>query len=91
MSYTIQFKNSALKTLYKLPKDTAYKIALEIDGLSREPRPHGCKKLQGQDNLYRIRIGNYRVVYQVFDRVLVVLVVLVGDRKEIYRRLQQGN
>jgi mRNA interferase RelE/StbE len=87
MSYEIQFKSSALKALNKLPKENARQIARDIDGLGQNPRPQGCKKLIGPENLYRIRIGNYRVVYQIFDKVLVVLVVLVGDRKEVYRRL----
>jgi mRNA interferase RelE/StbE len=87
MPYVIQFKNSALKVLYKLPKERAHPIAYAIDALGKNPRPQGCKKLKGLDNLYRIRVANYRVVYQIYDKVLIVLVVSIGDRKEIYRNL----
>ena len=87
MSYSIQIKKSALKELYKLPKDISRQVAKDINELATNPRPPGCKKLKGADNLYRIRSGNYRIVYQVFDKVLLVLVVLIGDRKDIYRNL----
>ena len=87
MPYTVQVKNSVVKELYKLPKDTSQQIAYTINELMKNPRPHGCKKLKGPDNLYRIRVGNYRIVYQIHDKVLLVLVVLIGDRKEVYRNL----
>ena len=87
MSYSIQIKKSALKELYKLPKDISRQVAKDINKLATNPRPPGCKKLKGADNLYRIRSGNYRIVYQIFDKVLLVLVVLIGDRKDIYRNL----
>jgi mRNA interferase RelE/StbE len=85
MPYIIQFKSSALKELRKLPKEFSEQIARDIDGLAKNPRPHGHKKLKGSENLYRIRSGNYRIVYQIQDRVLTVLVVRIGDRKEVYR------
>jgi mRNA interferase RelE/StbE len=87
MSYTVQLKKSALKDLYKLPKEASRKIAQDINALGQNPRPQGCKKLKGVDDLYRIRTGNYRIVYQIYDKVLVVLVVFIGDRKEVYRNL----
>lgn len=85
MSYIIQFKNSALKELRKLPKAFSEQVAKDINDLSKNPRPHGHKKLKGNENLYRIRSGNYRVVYQIQDKILVVLVVCIGDRKDVYR------
>jgi mRNA interferase RelE/StbE len=87
VSYSIQFKKSALKVLYKLPDDISRQVAKNVNELGTNPRPAGCKKLKGADNLYRIRSGNYRIVYQIYDKVLLVLVVLIGDRKEIYRRI----
>ena len=56
-----------------------------MDGLAKEPRPKGVKKLSGADDLYRIRVGDYRVVYQIRDDRLIVLVVRIGHRKDVYR------
>jgi mRNA interferase RelE/StbE len=58
-----------------------------IDGLAENPRPHGCQKMHGHENLYRARTGDWRVVYEIRDNVLLVLVVAVGHRREIYRGL----
>lgn len=85
MAYTIEFEKSALKDLKKLPRKVVTVLWNEIDSLKSNPRPHGCKKLKGTDNLYRIRSGDYRVIYQVQDRVLIVLVIRIGDRKDVYR------
>jgi mRNA interferase RelE/StbE len=87
MPFTIQFKRSALKDLRKLPKEFSKQVAKDIDGLAKNPRPHGHKKLAGNENFYRIRSGNYRVIYQIQDKVLIVLVVRIGDRKEVYRHI----
>jgi mRNA interferase RelE/StbE len=84
MSYSIQFKNSALKELRKLPKAFSEQVAKDINDLANNPRPHGHKKLEGNESLYRIRSGNYRVVYQIQDKVLMILVVRIGDRKDVY-------
>ena len=54
-------------------------------GLANDPRPPGCDKLAGVENLYRIRVGDYRVVYQIRDEMLLVLVVKIGHRREVYR------
>lgn len=85
MPYTIQIKNSALKELRKLPENFSAQVARDIDALAKNPRPIGHKKLKGHDGLYRIRSGNYRVVYQIQDKVLIVLVVRIGNRKEVYK------
>lgn len=87
MSFTIQLKKSALKELYKLPINISQQIASAINDLGKKPRPNGCKKLIGPDNLYRIRSGDYRVVYQICDKILLVLVVRIGNRKEVYHNL----
>jgi mRNA interferase RelE/StbE len=85
MPYDIQTEKSALKALKKLPNNVIKTIWKEIGILRHNPRPPGCKKLKGQDNLFRIRAGDYRIVYQVQDKVLIVLIIRIGDRKEIYR------
>ncbi len=87
MPYTILFKRSALKELKKLPKEFSIQVAKDIDDLAKNPRPHGCKKLASNENLYRIRSGNYRIIYQIQEKMLIVLVVRVGDRKEVYRNI----
>ena len=56
-----------------------------LDGLAVDPRPPGCVKLQGESELYRVRVGDHRIVYQIQDAALVVLVVRIGNRREIYR------
>jgi mRNA interferase RelE/StbE len=87
MSYTVQVKNSALKELRKLPKAIADQVAREIDSLSVNPRPPGHKKLKGNNNLYRLRLGDYRIVYHIHDKILIVLVIRMGNRKDVYRGL----
>jgi len=59
---------------------------MKIDGLRVNPRPNGSKKLNKEDPLYRIRVGDYRVVYQIQDKILLVLILKVGHRRDIYRR-----
>jgi mRNA interferase RelE/StbE len=84
--YSISINPSALKELGKLPKVIAKKAEKAIDALSEEPRPIGVKKLKGTDeHLYRIRIGDYRIIYSIEDEIKIVDVLKVGHRKEIYR------
>jgi mRNA interferase RelE/StbE len=83
--HQIFFKPRARRDVDKLPHAIGERIARAIDSLAVEPRPPGCKKLAGEDDLWRIRIGNHRVVYQIQDDRLIVLVVRIGDRKDIYR------
>jgi mRNA interferase RelE/StbE len=84
--YSISINPSALKELGKLPKAIAKKAEKAIDALSEEPRPIGVKKLKGtEEHLYRIRICDYRIIYSIEDEIMIVDVVKVGHRKEIYR------
>jgi mRNA interferase RelE/StbE len=83
--YVLEFLPRAEKALRRLPKGAATRISRAIESLAIEPRPHGCKNLEAYENQYRIRVGNYRIVYQVEDRRLVVLIIDLGDRKDIYR------
>ncbi len=68
-----------------LPPAARRRIASRIDALAREPRPPGAKLLAGPERFYRVRVGDYRVVYQVMDKVLRVLVVRIGHRRDVYR------
>jgi len=84
-AYRIQIEKRALKVLRSLPKRTRARIRKAIDGLAETPRPREVKKLADEHQLYRIRVGSFRVVYQILDRDLLVLVVKIGHRKDIYR------
>ena len=82
--YSVRFVRSARKELEQLPDAALQRVFPKIEALAENPRPPGCKKLRGATDLWRIRIGNYRVVYQVADAVLLVEIRAVGDRKDVY-------
>lgn len=85
--YKILFNRAYLKDLKKISIRDQRHIREKIQELSLDPRPEGYKKLHGysKPSLYRVRSGNYRIVYTIDDKVLVILVINVGHRKEIYR------
>ena len=83
-SYRLLIKPSAAKDLEALPKQDRRRIVAKITSLSTDPRPPGCEKLSGHDQ-YRIRQGNYRILYEIQDSALVVVVVKVGHRRDVYR------
>jgi mRNA interferase RelE/StbE len=85
LSYQIELAPAARRQIKKLPRSGQIAVAARIEALTEHPRPPGCKKLSGEENLYRVRTGDYRIVYQVQDAQLIVLVVRVGDRKDVYR------
>jgi mRNA interferase RelE/StbE len=86
MPYTVSIKPKAKKVLAGILDAGLYQRLREaIDGLASNPRPPGCLKMQGEDGLYRVRVGDYRILYQIQDAALVVLVVRIGNRREIYR------
>jgi mRNA interferase RelE/StbE len=84
-SYKVHLKESAVKELTALPRKDRERAVARIHGLSKEPRPTGCEKLAGYDDRYRVRQGRYRIVYSIEDRDLVVWVVKIGHRKDVYR------
>lgn len=84
-SYRIQWKQSAKKELRKLPDQARRRILAAVDGLKEDPRPPGSKKLVGVEQAYRIRVGDYRVIYSVFTSALWLEIIRVADRKEAYR------
>ena len=87
MAYRIEVAPEVVDALRSLPKKVHRQIARWIDALAEDPRPAGCKKLSGEEDLYRLRSGVYRILYQVREKALVVLVLRIGHRREIYRRL----
>ena len=85
MRYEIVFTKSALRELVNLPDQEVKRIVDKIDLLADDPRPHGSKKLKGLENeFWRIRVGQYRVVYSIEDIIRVVEIIGVGHRKDIY-------
>lgn len=83
-SYSVLIKASAAKELERLPDKLRRQLAKRIHALGESPRPVGSEKLTGED-LYRIRQGDHRVVYSIEDAVLTVLVVRIGNRRDVYR------
>ncbi len=84
-SYLIEWKHSARKELRKLPSNVIQKIMNEVEALSQNPYPHNCRKLAGSEQTWRIRIGNYRVIYTVLSSTLVIEIIRVAHRKDVYR------
>ena len=85
MSYEVQILPKVARQIKALSVEVRQDISLTIRSLANEPRPIGVKKLSGEKDVYRVRVGNYRVLYQIVDKVLVVVVVSVGHRREVYR------
>ena len=81
--YIVILSKKAEKQLDKLPDQIAFPIIEAIQTLEKDPRPKGCIKLKNR-NGYRIRVGNYRVIYEIFDKELIIDVIALGHRREIY-------
>jgi mRNA interferase RelE/StbE len=85
MVYAVEFATAARRQFRKLPRAVQAMIQPEIDALASEPRPHGVEKMSGEENAYRVRVDDYRIIYEIHDAVLIVVVVRVGHRREVYR------
>lgn len=85
MKYQIKILSKARRSIKKLPKSVQENIKSSIRNLAENPRPNNVKKLSGNHSLYRIRLGNYRIIYQIEDDILLIVIVMAGHRKEIYR------
>jgi mRNA interferase RelE/StbE len=83
--YRIELSKPAVRQFEKLSRAIQTRLKPRIDALAHDPRPQGVKKLAGEDELYRLRVGDYRIIYQIQDKVLLILVVRLGNRKEVYR------
>jgi mRNA interferase RelE/StbE len=83
MSYKITISRQVLKFLEKINEPYYSAIKASILSLADNPRPQGCKKLKGRDG-YRVRAGNYRIIYEITDQELIVEVIALGHRKDIY-------
>lgn len=83
--YRVQVARRAVKAIESLPRKEQQRVRAAVDLLSETPRPPGCVALAGDESTYRVRVGDYRIVYEVHDAVLVVQVVRVGHRRDVYR------
>lgn len=86
--YRVDLAPAARRQLRKLEQQTARRVLLEIANLRADPRPPGCRAMVGQPNRWRVRVaaaGDYRVVYEIYDQQLLVLVITIAHRREVYR------
>lgn len=91
MSYCVEFRPAAARNLASLDPFIRRKVLADIEKLADNPRPQGVEKLEAKEKLYRVYVGpgkDYRVIYQIQDETLRIVVVKVGDRKDVYRRLK---
>ena len=84
--YRVELKPAARRALKKLDRPVQRRIVSAAEGLAENPRPSACEKLTGATDLFRIRVGDYRIIYQIQDDVLLILVVKVGHRGDVYKR-----
>ena len=90
-SYALEFTPAALRELEKLDLSVRRKVFSDIEELKENPRPQGAEKMETKERLYRVPVGpgkNYRALYRIRDEALLVLVVKVGNRKDVYRRVK---
>jgi len=87
MIYRVIFRQSALKDMKRIPAYSRKDVWRVVDELKGDPYPLGAKKIQGYEELYRIRIGKYRIIYEVAKRICIITVVMVGHRKDVYKNL----
>lgn len=84
-SYRIEWRRSTKRDLKGIPAKQVLKIVRSVENLAANPRPEGCTKLTGSKFAHRIRVGDYRVIYEIFDDQIIIEVVRVGHRKDVYR------
>ncbi len=82
-SYKLEFANSVRKDFKNIQKKDAERILARIDSLTEDPRPAGCVKLTGEE-IYRIRVGSYRVLYKIEDAILLIVIIKIGHRRDVY-------
>jgi mRNA interferase RelE/StbE len=85
--YSIQISKTPKRFIERLPNNVAKRIVKAIDGLADNPRPTGCRKLEGYEFLYRIRVGDWRIVYAIYDEQVLIVVVEVATRGNAYKNL----
>jgi mRNA interferase RelE/StbE len=88
LTYRIELTPKAERDFNSLDGSVRRRIKQRIDSLAENPFPSGIKKIEGEDELYRLRVGDYRILYQVKGKILLVLIIGIGHRRDIYRRLR---
>jgi mRNA interferase RelE/StbE len=83
--YRIEVSATAERQLKKIRREDKVRILRAVSALASEPRPDGCKKMSGYDDIYRIRIGNYRVIYEIDGKRIIIVILKIGHRREVYR------
>ena len=83
--YAVEIARRAVKSISRLPRKEQQRVRAAIELLAEEPRPLGCVALTGENSVYRVRIGDLRILYEVFDARLVIQVIRVGHRRDVYR------
>jgi mRNA interferase RelE/StbE len=86
VTYRVEFTTAAAREIHKLPRRVRDRLLDAIEDLGDDPRPHGAKKLVGEKTAWRIRVGDSRVIYDVFDDALTVTIVRAAHRREVYAR-----
>ena len=87
MTYRIEFRPSALREMRGIPRPFRLRLMTAVAALANAPRPPGSIRLQGPEGFHRVRVGDYRIVYLIQDRVLLICVVRIAHRKDVYRGL----
>jgi mRNA interferase RelE/StbE len=85
MSYQVKITPAAQRQIKKLSPDVQQRIIERLEALAVEPRPPRVVKLEGEESLYRVRVGNYRIVYKIEDDILLILVAKIGHRRDVYK------
>jgi mRNA interferase RelE/StbE len=85
-SYRLEWRRSATKDLRHIAADDVPRIVAAAEALAEDPFPPGCMKLSGSERSYRIRVGDYRILYDVFSGRLLIEIVKVGHRRDVYRK-----
>ncbi len=88
MRYRVELVPSAARAFGKLDHRTQLRVGRNSESLADAPRPLGVKRLSVEERIYRLRVGDFRILYQVNDKVLTILVIAIGHRREVYRRIQ---
>ncbi|MCH7475229.1 MAG: type II toxin-antitoxin system RelE/ParE family toxin [Gemmatimonadetes bacterium] len=83
--YSIEISRTAEKQLEKLNRDDQRRVGRAILALADDPRPQGSRKLTGYDDVFRIRVGRYRVLYSISGKTLIIIILKIGHRKDVYR------
>jgi mRNA interferase RelE/StbE len=87
LSYRIEVKRSAAKVLRKMPKADQKRIAEKIDSLAENPPDPDTTKMKGNNPFHKIRVGDYRIIYEIQEKIFVILIVKIGHRKDVYKRM----